>query len=103
MPARATAAQVRRAVERRCDQSGAARALRIDLIAELRRGLQADWYAWVLTDPATSVGVDPLATVPDLAELPRVIRTKCGLRTSFVPRSGPASRCARDRGATAAR
>jgi DNA-binding CsgD family transcriptional regulator len=33
-------------------------------------------FAFVLTDPETTVGVSPLAQVPDLASLPRLIRLK---------------------------
>ena len=33
-------------------------------------------FAFVLTDPETTVGVSPLAEVPDLATLPRLIRLK---------------------------
>ena len=35
-----------------------------------------DAYAWLLTDPETSVGVSPLADAPCLPELPRLIRLK---------------------------
>ncbi|MEU4602984.1 helix-turn-helix transcriptional regulator [Kribbella sp. NPDC023972] len=35
-----------------------------------------DAYAWLLADPETSVGTAPLADVPCLAELPRLIRLK---------------------------
>lgn len=35
-----------------------------------------DAYAWLLTDPETEVGSDPLADVPWLPELPRQIRLK---------------------------
>ena len=35
-----------------------------------------DAYAWLLTDPETSVGSSPLADVPCLTELPRLIRLK---------------------------
>ena len=35
-----------------------------------------DAYAWLLTDPETSVGSSPLADVPCLPELPRLIRLK---------------------------
>ena len=35
-----------------------------------------DWYAWVLTDPGTTVGVDPFAHLPDLSVLPTVVRLK---------------------------
>ncbi|NMD48019.1 MAG: helix-turn-helix transcriptional regulator [Propionibacterium sp.] len=42
----------------------------------LRRAIGFDWYVWVLTDPASEVGADPLALVPDLAELPDLVRLK---------------------------
>ncbi len=35
-----------------------------------------DAYAWLLTDPGTSVGTAPIADVPWLPELPRLIRLK---------------------------
>lgn len=35
-----------------------------------------DAYAWVMTDPETEVGADPLAEVPDLSRLPELIRGK---------------------------
>src|ERR1700689_1704053 len=35
-----------------------------------------DAYAWLLTDPETEVGSAPLADVPCLPELPRLIRLK---------------------------
>ena len=35
-----------------------------------------DFYAFVLTDPQTTVGTSPLAEIPDLGDLPRVIRLK---------------------------
>lgn len=37
----------------------------------LRRTIGFDAYAWVLTDPVTTVGSSPLADVPGLPELPR--------------------------------
>lgn len=52
------------------------RAFRAGVLDVVRRGIDFDWYVWVLTDPATEVGVDPLAAVPDLAELPRLVRLK---------------------------
>jgi DNA-binding CsgD family transcriptional regulator len=35
-----------------------------------------DAYVWLLTDPVTSVGASPLADVPCLPELPKLIRLK---------------------------
>lgn len=52
------------------------RALRAAAVAMLRRAVGFDSYVWVLTDPGTEVGVDPLAEVPDLTELPRLVRLK---------------------------
>lgn len=46
------------------------------MIEDLRRTLGFDAYAWVLTDPVTEVGAAPLAEVPCLPELPRLIRLK---------------------------
>jgi len=53
-----------------------ARTLRLDLLAEIRRIVGFDAYAWLLTDPETCVGSAPLADVPCLPELPRLIRLK---------------------------
>src|SRR3954468_19286333 len=52
------------------------RTLRVHLLQELRRAVDFDAYAWVLTDPETAVGSAPLADVPFLAELPRAIRLR---------------------------
>jgi hypothetical protein len=59
-----------------CQSASDARALRLQVIEELRRGVGFDAYAWLLTDPATAVGVSPLADVPWLPELPEQIRLK---------------------------
>jgi DNA-binding CsgD family transcriptional regulator len=53
-----------------------AKALRIQLVRELRRAVPFSWYAWLLTDPQTGVGCAPLADVPCLPELPALIRLK---------------------------
>jgi len=51
-----------------------------------------DAYAWLLTDPRTWVGTSPLAEVPDLADLPRLIslkyRTTVNRWTTLPPRRG---------------
>ena len=52
------------------------RPLRIALIEEIRRLVSFDAYAWLLTDPETEVGSAPLADVPALPDLPRLIRAK---------------------------
>jgi DNA-binding NarL/FixJ family response regulator len=46
------------------------------LLEELRRAVPFDAYAWLLTDPETEVGASPVADVPSLADLPRLIRLK---------------------------
>jgi DNA-binding NarL/FixJ family response regulator len=50
--------------------------LRIALLDEIRRTSPFEAYAWLLTDPDTEVGTAPLADVPCLPELPRLIRLK---------------------------
>lgn len=53
-----------------------ARTLRLEALAVLRRVIGFDAYVWLMTDPETSVGSAPLADVPCLPELPRLIRLK---------------------------
>jgi DNA-binding CsgD family transcriptional regulator len=48
----------------------------LQLLEEIRLAVGFDSYAWLLTDPETSVGAAPLADVPCLPELPRLIRLK---------------------------
>src|SRR4051794_35987123 len=52
------------------------RPLRAAVLDRLHPTVDFDAYVFVLTDPRTSVGVDPLADVPLLDQLPRVIRLK---------------------------
>jgi DNA-binding CsgD family transcriptional regulator len=59
-----------------CANLDDARALRIALIGELRLLAPFDSFAWLLTDPTTEVGTAPIADVPCLPELPRLIRLK---------------------------
>jgi DNA-binding CsgD family transcriptional regulator len=61
-------------VERICSAGDDARTLRLRLLDEIRRTVPFDSHVWVLTDPETAVGAAPLAAVPDLAEVPRLIR-----------------------------
>ena len=64
-------------IERLCrDQTIDERPLRVALLEEIRRSIAFDWYAWLLTDPETEVGCAPLADVPSLGDLPRLIRAK---------------------------
>lgn len=71
-----SAQRVRDAILQHCRSGLGARALRIAVIAELRRAVDFDGYVWVLTDPVTCVGVDPLADVPGVTDLARTIRLK---------------------------
>lgn len=59
-----------------CESASDARTLRVQVLEELRRVVAFDAHAWLLTDPATSVGAAPVADVPWQAELPRQIRLK---------------------------
>jgi DNA-binding CsgD family transcriptional regulator len=63
-------------VERICAGDGDARERRADLLDQIRRVVGFDAHAWLLTDPVTCVGAAPLADVPSLADLPRLIRLK---------------------------
>jgi DNA-binding NarL/FixJ family response regulator len=62
------------------------RALRVALLEEIGRNVAFDAYAWVLTDPETEVGSDPLADVPFLPDLPtllpKLIRLKYATETN---------------------
>ncbi|MGW5880381.1 helix-turn-helix transcriptional regulator [Nocardiopsis terrae] len=66
----------RERVRRICESVGDARDLRLRLLEEIRRVVDFDAYAFLLTDPETAVGSLPLADVPCLRELPRLIRLK---------------------------
>lgn len=63
-------------VEQACGSESDDRALRSSVLGEVRRTVPFDWYAWVLTDPATMVGTSPIAATPDLDQLPRLVRAK---------------------------
>jgi len=63
-------------IERVCAAGGDPTGLRVRLLDEIRRAMAFDAYAFVLTDPETSVGVAPLAHVPNVSDLPRLIRLK---------------------------
>jgi DNA-binding CsgD family transcriptional regulator len=54
-------------IERLCDSVLTAKALREQVLAEIRRVLPFDAHAWLLTDPVTRVGTSPLADIPGLA------------------------------------
>ena len=76
MTRRASAETVLRAVTRHCRSGLEGRALRIAIIGELQRAFDVERYVWVLTDPATCLGVDPLAEVAGVTDLARAIRLK---------------------------
>lgn len=59
-----------------CESASDARSLRLQLVGEIRRAVPFDAFAWLLTDPETSVGSSPLAAVPCLPQLPSLIRLK---------------------------
>lgn len=72
------------------------RLLRRQLLEEIRRHVEFDAYTWVLTDPETEVGADPLAEVPGslLPELPLLIRLKYSTRLNrWTGLGAPAVAC----------
>ena len=58
------------------DGDGDDRALRAQLVQVVRKSVPFDAYAFLLTDPVTTVGSSPVADVPDIASLPALIRLK---------------------------
>jgi hypothetical protein len=73
-----------------------ARSLRLAVLDELRRAVGFDAYAWLLTDPETEVGAAPLADVPCLPELPRLIRLKYLTDVNrWTALEGPVASCVR--------
>lgn len=52
------------------------RVMRKGVLARLGHSIAFDSYAWVLTDPVTSVGIDPLAEIPNAADIPLAVRLK---------------------------
>ncbi|MFD5322867.1 LuxR C-terminal-related transcriptional regulator [Streptomyces sp. NPDC127092] len=55
---------------------GDTRELRVRVLRELRDVIGFDAFAFLLTDPATEVGCAPVARIPDLSDLPRIVRLK---------------------------
>ena len=66
----------RERITRICRSGADARALRLQVLAVIRRVVGFDAYAWLITDPQTSVGSSPMADVPCLPVLPQLIRLK---------------------------
>lgn len=52
------------------------------MLEEIGRHVSFDAYAWLLTDPETEVGCDPVADVPCMPELPKLIRLKYATETN---------------------
>ena len=85
---------VRSRVERLCAQQLTERELRRQVLDMLGSAIDFTYYAWLLTDPETWVGTAPLAHVPHLSALPRLIRLK--YQTSVNRWTAlPANRCVR--------
>ena len=65
-------------IEQICRGSWDDRSLRVELVRELGLHLPFDAHVWLLTDPATRVGVSPVATVPGLpwSRLPELTRLR---------------------------
>lgn len=60
-----------------CRSAADIRTLRLGVLDEFRRRVGFDDFVWLLTDPATEVGSDPLADVGSVfAVLPRLIELK---------------------------
>ena len=76
MTTRATRSRVTEKVERICADEPDARALRLRVLEALRDAVAFDAFVWLVTDPVTAVGSAPVADVPCLPELPRLIRLK---------------------------
>jgi len=76
MGSAAAYARARETIVRICRGEADARTLRLEVLDPIRRAVGFDAYAWLLTDPETSVGSSPLADVPCLPRLPQLIRLK---------------------------
>ncbi|MGI9005387.1 MAG: response regulator transcription factor [Streptosporangiaceae bacterium] len=72
----AASARLRQRIADTCESVADARTLRLRILEDIRTAIGFDAYAWLLTDPQTSVGSAPLAEVPCLPELPPLIRLK---------------------------
>lgn len=76
MPGAGAYARANARVLELCRSADDDRILRRQVLEELRPVVGFDFYAWLLTDPATSVGASPLAHVAWLQDLPRQIELK---------------------------
>lgn len=95
-------ARILEQVDRVCAVETDGRTMRERLLDVLRGAIPFDAYVWLMTDPVTSVGSDPLADVPCLPELPRLIRlkylTSVNRWTSLVTREDMVGLLRRDTG-----
>jgi DNA-binding CsgD family transcriptional regulator len=70
------------------------RDLRRQVLTLLSGVISFDWYAWLLTDPVTTVGTGPLAEVPRISELPSLVKAKYATSvnrwTALMRQSSPA-------------
>ena len=69
-------ARARDRIAQLCRSGVDARTFRLKALAIIGQVVGFDAYAWLITDPETSVGSSPLADVPCLPELPQAIRLK---------------------------
>lgn len=76
MTGRVRVARLVTAIERLSATSLDDREVRARILDLVRGVVPFDAYAFLLTDPTTSVGCSPVAEVPDLAALPDLIRLK---------------------------
>src|ERR1700760_3665108 len=76
MGSAAAYAWARETIVRICRGEADTRPLRLEALDAIRRATGFDAYAWLLTDPETSVGSSPLADVPCLPQLPQLIGLK---------------------------
>ncbi len=102
MTGRVQAGRLTAAVEHITAPGADDRALRAEVLDVIHGFVPFDAYAFLLTDPTTTVGCSPVADVPDLATLPTLIRLKYLTpvnRWTALPASG----CATLRRATGGR
>lgn len=69
-------ARARDSIAQLCRSVADVRTLRLEALATIGQVVGFDAYAWLITDPQTSVGSSPLADVPCLPQLPQLIRLK---------------------------
>lgn len=94
MTDRVRAARLTADVERIAATGVDDRDVRTQILNAIRGRIPFDHYAFLLTDPTTTVGCSPVADVPDLAALPHLIRLKYLTtvnRWTRLPASGCAS------------